>query len=115
MLSEGTILKLAKKAILPISVFKEIKFRHAAIVFKGGAVLSVASNCNVKHAEVAALNKLWPSKRIGTTVLSVRIKKNGKIGIASPCHKCLAFMRESKVKKVIYSDRCGFFHIMRMK
>lgn len=80
---------------------------HAAIVVKGGAVVSTAYNYNENHAEMNALKKLWPDKRRGVVVYSMRFTKGGKWGIAKPCKRCEKFMKECGVKKVFYTDVNG--------
>lgn len=81
-------------------------YRHVAIVLRGGSLISIASNVS-RHAEVAALSKLFPSKRVGTTVISLRIRKDGSLAMARPCKHCMAFIRESGVKKVYWSNQYG--------
>jgi tRNA(Arg) A34 adenosine deaminase TadA len=81
-------------------------YRHVAVVFKGGSILAVGNNVS-RHAEVAALSKLFPSKRIGTTVLSMRIRKHGSFANGKPCEACMTFMRWAGVKKVVYSNSDG--------
>lgn len=80
---------------------------HAVIVKKGGAVLASGYNHEFIHAETNALNKLWPSKRAGTTVWSVRINRSGSLANGKPCANCEAYLRENKVKAVMYSTPEG--------
>jgi deoxycytidylate deaminase len=75
--------------------------RHASVVVKGGAVLAVGYNHSGRHSEVVALSKLWPSKRKGTTMINLRLKKSGVVGDSSPCEKCRAFLLKNGVVKVI--------------
>jgi deoxycytidylate deaminase len=83
------------------------RFWHAAIVLKGGAVLSSGYNHDGLHAEVVALSKLWPSKRRGVTVLSLRMGRDGKLSMARPCPKCEKFCLDNGVSKVYFTDRKG--------
>ncbi len=91
--------KLAKKSTR--------KHQHVALVFKGGALLATGYNYNQTHAEVAALKKLWPSKRRGTTVVSLRFSKDGALKDATPCKNCWLFMVEAGVTKVYASNASG--------
>lgn len=88
---------------------------HACLVLVGGALQAVGTNTNGggTHAEVNALSQLWPNKRRGAKVYSLRWLKSGKLGMAKPCENCEQFLRESGVKTVYYSDRDG--SIKRMK
>lgn len=80
-------------------------YNHAALVIKGGAILSSGYNHGWKHAEVHALEKLWPNKRKGTTVIVIRASKSkfGPLGNSRPCQKCIDFLKENGVVRVIYS------------
>jgi cytidine deaminase len=88
--------------------------KHAAMVFRGGNLVSSGSNHETVHAEVQALKKLWPDHRAGTTVVSIRMTRGGVLGMAKPCAACEKFMREAGVKKVIYSNALGQMEKMRL-
>lgn len=81
--------------------------KHAVVVYRGGAIVAMGYNHGEIHAEVAALNKLWPSERKGTKVVSIRMSKGGNLRLAKPCPDCEAYMRENGVKLVVYSDNEG--------
>lgn len=87
--------------------------KHAALVLKGGAVVATGFNHEWNHAEVSALQKLWPNKRRGTTVWSIRLTRTGRLAEAKPCPACDQFLRENGVKAVVYSTQDG--RIERMK
>lgn len=89
-------------------------FQHVAIVQRGGAIVSIAHNYNWTHAEVRALAKLWPSKRVGTRIISLRITKGGKLAMAKPCKACMEYMLQAGVKSVVYSDSSGVLRKIRL-
>lgn len=89
-------------------------YRHCAIVLRGGNVIAQASNVS-RHAEVAALSKLRPGERVGTTVMSLRFTRGNKLAMALPCPACMAFLRLSKVKNVSWSDEVGLVHHARLR
>lgn len=93
-----------KKLLSRIAKKSPKRERHASIVMRGGAVLAHGFNHDGRHAEVAALSKLWPSERRGTTVISFRLTPAGAEGIAFPCEKCQQFIRAAGVKKVVFSS-----------
>jgi deoxycytidylate deaminase len=80
---------------------------HVAIVTRGGAVLAMGHNLEGIHAEAMALGKLWPSERVGTRLQSLRLRRDGTLGMAKPCAECQALIEASGVKQVIYSDGDG--------
>jgi deoxycytidylate deaminase len=94
-------LRLARKSNHPDS------FRHVAIVIRGGAIVATGHNHDMVHAEVAALNKLWPSERVGVRVWSIRIGRNDQVKFAKPCAKCARYLRESGVRQVFYTTSDG--------
>lgn len=90
-------------------------FRHGAVVMRGGKILATGYNHHGLHAEVVALQKLWPSERRGTKVISVRVGKSGRLTMGKPCPKCEAYMREYGVHTVVYSDNDSKLCTMRLK
>lgn len=87
--------------------------KHAVLVFRGSNVIATGFNHDEIHAEVQALKKLWPSERRGTRVVSLRMTRGGRLGMAKPCPECERFMRDHGVKLCIYSDDSG--QMVRMK
>lgn len=90
-------------------------FSHGAMVVRGGRFVSVGHNHGNIHAEVAALNKLWPNKRKGTKVWSIRTTKTGKLAMAKPCDECEKYLLDNGVSTVYYSTSSGEIKMMRAK
>lgn len=88
---------------------------HAAFVVVGGKIQAIGYNTNggSTHAEVKALQQMWPNKRAGVKVYSFRWRKSGTLGMAKPCPKCESYMRDCGVKVVYYSTSDG--QIAKMK
>jgi pyrimidine deaminase RibD-like protein len=95
-------LSRAKRSVMS-NFPKERHYRHCAMVVRGGAILSVGVNNKVLHAEIAALEELTWSERKDTMVISLRIRKDGSLAMGKPCWKCMAYMRQYGVKKIMYS------------
>jgi deoxycytidylate deaminase len=81
--------------------------KHAVLIYRGGALVATGYNHEDIHAEQVALGKLWPDHRVGTRVVSIRMRKNGELGMAKPCPKCEAMLREAGVKSVMFSNYDG--------
>lgn len=91
-------------------------YRHVAVVEKGGAVVAVGFNVRGgTHAEVHALKKLWPSKRRGCRVWSLKLSNTGRLTMAKPCPACEAYLREQGIKTVLYSDSEGQIQRLRLR
>jgi deoxycytidylate deaminase len=101
----SNMVKIAAK-ITAKSTHKQ--YNHAAIILKGGKIISAESNTDTMHAEVMSINRAWKSKLNGTTMVVVRIRRdNGGLGMSKPCNKCLKKIKDSGIKKVIYSVNGG--------
>lgn len=99
---------------------------HAVIVTKGGAIVAQAHNKGETHAELNALEQLYPLslsrvlaypddfpltykdwKGSNFTVYSFRWRKNGTWGNAKPCPACAKALTLLKIKKVYYTNDEG--------
>jgi cytidine deaminase len=87
---------------------------HTVAVMRGGNIIAIANNRDQTHAEIGALNSLWPSERRGTKVYSIRMTKTGQFKMARPCDACWRYMKESGVKVVYYSDDNGEMQTERL-
>lgn len=95
------------------------RYRHGAVIMRGGNVLATGISklhsephlvdCSTEfmrqkiscHAEVDALKKCKNTKN--ATMYVARIGRNDMVALSKPCFRCEAKIRESGIKKVIYS------------
>lgn len=96
---------------------------HAAIVVKGGRILSIGinklrndpamfsiwndddyaiSDISV-HAEIDAISKVKKKSLEGSTVYVARVAPSGVTALSRPCPACYQALLVSGVKKVVYS------------
>ena len=80
-----------------------IKHKMAAVVVRGGAVLSKATNKSAwgAHAEKRALQNLNCAK--GAIIFIARNRNR----MSRPCTECLNLIKALGIKKIIYSDWDG--------
>lgn len=72
------------------------KFRMAAVVAKGGAVLSVGANIRDHHAEMRALR---PHRCFeGATIYVARTTG----GVSRPCDDCMRLIRNAGLSYIVY-------------
>lgn len=100
------------------------KFRLGAVLAKGTQVLGQGMNNDRTHprmqrfnpnksytpglhAEVHACMGLPDETLEGADLYVVRVTKKGKMAMAMPCEICRKFIRESKIKRVFFSNRYG--------
>lgn len=107
-------MNLLKTAVKIAETSRKERFRHGVIVIKGGAIVATGSNGRERHAEVVALNKLWPSKRWGCSIISIRIRIDGSIGMARPCTECRKYLIANQVIKIWYTDAKGMMQMERL-
>lgn len=95
------------------------KSRHhqhklGAVLVKGGKPIAVAHNFSHVHAEHACLNQAWRSDVDGATMVVVRVRKNGTIGMARPCALCMKRLIQAGIKKVLFTNESGKLEIIRL-
>lgn len=80
--------------------------KHAAIIIRGGAIISSGYNHGLKHAEVHAVEKLWPGFAERAVLVTLRLTRSG-FGMSRPCPECYQYLRGKGIRKVIYTGRDG--------
>lgn len=103
---------------IKMAIKEAAKARHhhqlAAVLVRGGKIISIAHNHSHVHAEHAALNRAWRSGTEGATMFVIRVKRSGMIGLAKPCKMCVDRMMQAGVRKVVYTDNEGNFQTMKL-
>lgn len=94
-----------------LAVKEAAKARHrhrlGAVLLKGGKPIAVAHNFSYIHAEHAAIGRAWRNSIEGCTIVVVRVRRNGKLGMARPCPNCMERLIDAGIRKIIYSDFDG--------
>lgn len=98
----------AQKSLYP-------RFRHGAVLAKGGRVLTKAPNIKKTitpqtststHAEIAALKRLQTKSRLHgspeANLYVCRVTPANGLGFSRPCPKCMAAIKASGLVKAIY-------------
>lgn len=88
--------------------------KHVAVLTRGGAIVAIGTNHDTIHAEVAAMNQIWPNKRSGLTLWSFRMTKAGQLAMALPCSKCQEILYKNGITKIHYSDQSGQMRSIRL-
>ena len=96
---ESLLKKVASRSLHPTSF-------HAAIILKHGKPSAIGTNGAGKHAEEQALRKLR-GDAAGGILISVRLRRDGRWGMARPCPKCQKLLAKAKLKAVYWSDAEG--------
>lgn len=103
-----------KVAVKEASKARHRQHKFGAVLLKGGRMLQASHNFSHIHAEHAVLNKAWRQDIEGSTMLVIRIRKNGTLGLAKPCKLCMKRLAQAGVKKVIYSNNLGQLETVKL-
>lgn len=93
------------------------KFRHGAIIMKGGSVISVGVNRArnhpsvvshpkqeaAVHAEVAAIKSARGADLRGAVIYVARVLRDGSPAMSKPCEYCQEAIAAAGIKKVFYT------------
>ncbi len=77
-------------------------------ITRGGRILGTGfnkfkgPNSFGRHAEIDCLNRVTDG--YGATAWILRRRADGSVGIAKPCKKCEAALREAGIKRVRYTE-----------
>lgn len=93
------------------------QFRHATLLFRGGALIATGYNYGKKHAEIMALNKVKHKNGAhGAVAFNVRLTKLGTLAMSAPCLECAIALDNAGVSRTIYTkDGYGFQIGIRFK
>jgi pyrimidine deaminase RibD-like protein len=75
--------------------------RMAAMIVKGGKVLSIAANHRNKHAECRAIRP--HEDYVGASIVVARVNNR----ISRPCSKCMEKILAAGIRTIIYINRSG--------
>lgn len=89
------------------------RYRHGAVVSRGGRVLARATNrptakvlddhaVRERHAEVAALARVADPR--GATVWVARVLADGSPALSAPCPDCVKVLTEAGVRRVVWTQ-----------
>ena len=88
--------------------------RLAAIIIKGGSIIATGHNSECIHAEESAINRSSKSNIKGCTLVVLRVRRNGTLGLAKPCQDCMGRITIAGIKKVLYTDENGIMQQIKL-
>ena len=98
------MVRVAKK--LAVKKSRAQTHRHAALIIAHGRIIAAGWNHGVTHAEADALRRAGDVPG-GAEMLCVRVRRNGSLGMAKPCAKCMNSLLENGFRWVSYTDEWG--------
>jgi deoxycytidylate deaminase len=125
-------LNIALRLISEHSYNENLKSHHAAVIVKGGKVLSIGvnkfkthtmviapifrqseSSCGIEyvqsmHAEMDAINKVSDKRTLRNAKIFVaRLDKWGEPAMSCPCYLCQYYIKKYGIKRMIYTTQEG--------
>tara|TARA_R110000796_G_scaffold22706_1_gene65537 strand:- start:47 stop:478 length:432 start_codon:yes stop_codon:yes gene_type:complete len=119
-------LRLALRRIDGEEYSQQILHRHAAIIVKGGRVLSVGRNrdkthpdaigyeedgtpyTRTIHAEMDAISRVKNKEHLkGATIFVARKGRNNEPGMSCPCKMCQSLINKYGLKRAVFTTEYG--------
>lgn len=105
----------------------QYRWKHGAVVVRGGRVIGFAPNKfrnspevdpgNVTdHAEAAVIRELlknYPDLK-GSTIYIARINNGNEVRMSRPCPDCMRQIVDAGIKEIVYTNDVGSFSIERI-
>lgn len=105
---------------MAVAETSECRQRHGAIIVVGGSIIAAACNRdrnhpavlgstpNVslytsRHAELAAIRRVYPYVLDSATMYVARINAAGQPRLSRPCNQCWSKLIEYGIKEVVYT------------
>ena len=89
--------------------------RHACALIIGGKIMAMSENKDGKpdnHSEMNVistyLSKNKPSNLSKSTLVIIRINRQGELCLSKPCANCIKYLKYYGIKKIFYSSDTGF-------
>jgi deoxycytidylate deaminase len=105
---------IVRCAIKEASKSNHHQHRMAAVLIKGGNILAISHNSGFLHTEHGCLNRAWRGGTDDATMVVIRVRRNGTLGMARPCALCTQRLVRAGVKEVIYSNSSGELEAMKL-
>jgi deoxycytidylate deaminase len=105
---------IVRTAIREASKSNHHQHQMAAVLIKGGKTVAISHNHDFLHAEHGCLNRAWRGGADDATMVVVRVRRNGTLGMARPCPLCTQRLVKAGVKKVIYSNSNGSLESIKL-
>ncbi len=104
---------------IKIALREATKARHhqhkfGAVLLRGGKPIVACHNFDFVHAEHAVINRAWRNDIVGATLLVIRVRKDGSLGMAKPCELCMNRLIQAGIKKVTYSNVIGVLESIKL-
>lgn len=104
---------------IQIALKEAAKARHhqhklGAVILRGGKPVATGHNSGFLHAEHNVLNRAWRNDIVGATLLVIRVRKDGSLGMARPCELCMNRLIQAGIKKVIYTNSAGVLESIKL-
>lgn len=116
------------KQAIRVANASQYRWKHGAVVVRGGRVIGFAPNkfrnapevdaANVTdHAEAAIIRELlknYPDLR-GGVIYIARINKSGDVRMSRPCVNCMKLIVDAGIKEIVYTNEVGGYSVEQIR
>jgi deoxycytidylate deaminase len=111
------------KLAIQISELSDHRMRMGAVITKGNRIMGVGNNKRKSHpkqinhhtfkiaqglhAERSAIINAKRKDLSGCTIHIARLTKCGEPAMAKPCDQCMAYIKETGIKRIVYTNQEG--------
>ena len=86
-----------------IASLSECYYKHGAVLIKNGNIICTGYNDFRKHAEIKAINKIYPNKVRRYFKKCDLIVVRNTLSNSKPCKHCLKELKKYGIRRVYYS------------
>lgn len=111
---------ILKTALKEVTKSKE-DYRLCAVIFDKKKIISIGINAKRHHHKLAPKFLKWEGSihaeqaailnakcdLKGTSILVIRINKQGELRLAKPCHHCSDYLAYVGIRRIYYSTNIG--------
>lgn len=116
------------KHAIKVAGDSQYRWKHGAVVVRGGRVIGFAPNKfrnapeidpdNVTdHAEAAVIRELLKNYKdlIGSTIYIARVNNQGQSMMSRPCTNCMKSIVRAGIKEIVYTNDIGGYSAERVR
>ncbi len=81
--------------------------KHAAIIFNKNQIIATGYNHEARHAEHDALSSAFVAQTKGASILVIRLRRDGRLGLSRPCEDCRELLQYAGLRWLHYTDAKG--------
>jgi tRNA(Arg) A34 adenosine deaminase TadA len=116
------------KQAVKVAASSQYRWKHGAVVVRGGRVIGFAPNKFrnspfvaptdvTDHAEAAVIRELLKNycDLRGSTIYIARISNNDEVRMSRPCTNCMKLIVDAGIKEIVFTNEIGGYSVERIE